>query len=367
MAREHARILCRIWRDAEFRGLVTDEQWMYKALLSQATISNAGVIAYTPGPWSRLSADMTLERVEAALSSLAAKRYVVLDEDTGELLVRTFMRNDGVSSNGKVFKNALKVAQQVQSDVLRRVLAAELRKVGTDDANRAAAELDPDAAAPTPATVQSGNSTSDGNAVQKKSERPEKSCGVGEGVGEGGKSPSVVGSVSSNRRRSDAMSTRAVDKAFAEFWAAYPRREAKKGARVKFGQAVKGGIDAATIIAGARRYAAYVAQVGREREKIKIPTTWLNNGCWDDELNGPVVAQAPKPTGNPADWLRDRWQAADAVAVARVLGERYERPDLPVHVEGKDAIAVFWRTSARLWIEDHRDAAMAKLAQAAAA
>src|SRR3954471_1588656 len=120
---------------------------------------------------------MTPERVEAALAGLAAKRYVVLDEDTGELLVRTFMRNDGVSSNGKVFKNALKVALQVQSEALRRVLAAELRKVGTEDARHAAAERDPDAAAPTTYVAprkrdEGGNSTSDRIADQEKSERP---------------------------------------------------------------------------------------------------------------------------------------------------------------------------------------------------
>ncbi|WP_460441022.1 hypothetical protein, partial [Amycolatopsis stemonae] len=157
------------------------------------------------------------------------------------------------------------------------------------------------------------------------------------------------------------------DADFDEFWSAYPRREAKKGARTKFAQAVKAGTSAATIVAGARRYAAYVTQVGREREKIKIPTTWLNNGCWDDELNGPTIAAPAKPSGDPADWLRERWQAGDAAAVARVLGERYERPDLPVHVDGKENIAAFWRTSARTWIEDHREAALAKLAEGVAA
>ncbi|MFI6308476.1 hypothetical protein ACIBCH_41840 [Amycolatopsis thailandensis] len=370
MAREHARILCRIWRDADFRGLTTDEQWMYKALLSQATISNAGVIAYTPRSWSKLAADMTEARVEAALSSLAAKRYVVVDEDTDELLVRTFMRNDGVSSNGKVFKNAMKVALQVQSEALRHVLAVELRKVDTEDARKAAAELDPAADEPRlnrSVEVDTANSTLDRIADQEKSERAEKSCGVGEGVGEGGKSPSVGGSVSSNRRRSDtAMTTKQLDKAFGEFWAVYPRREAKKGAQAKFRAAVKAGTSPDTIITGAKRYAAYVAQVGREREKIKLPTTWLNQGCWDDELNGPVTAQTPKPTGDFAEWLRDRWQAADASAVAKILGIRYEQPDLPLTVEDKQAAAEFFRQSARAWIANQHEAALAKMTGAAA-
>src|SRR5699024_5574378 len=79
------------------------------------------------------------------------------------------------------------------------------------------------------------------------------------------------------------------DALFEDFWNAYPRKIAKKEAMKKFAKAVKDGTDPNTIIAGAKTYAASV--VGKERKYIAHPTTWLNQGRWEDEAEEP----APKP------------------------------------------------------------------------
>ena len=79
------------------------------------------------------------------------------------------------------------------------------------------------------------------------------------------------------------------DGAFEEFWNAYPRKIAKKEAWKKFAKAVKDGVDPNTIIAGAKTYAASV--VGKEQKYVAHPTTWLNQGRWEDEAEEP----APKP------------------------------------------------------------------------
>jgi hypothetical protein len=68
---------------------------------------------------------------------------------------------------------------------------------------------------------------------------------------------------------------------FLEFWNVYPRKVAKLAALKSFNKAVKLGVDHATLIAGARKYAEYV--IGKDAEYIKHPSTWLNGGCWDDE------------------------------------------------------------------------------------
>src|SRR5699024_9922289 len=79
------------------------------------------------------------------------------------------------------------------------------------------------------------------------------------------------------------------DALFEDFWNVYPRKVAKKEARKRFAKAVKDGTDPSTIIAGAKTYAASV--VGKERKYIAHPTTWLNQGRWEDEAEEP----APKP------------------------------------------------------------------------
>ena len=93
------------------------------------------------------------------------------------------------------------------------------------------------------------------------------------------------------------------DALFEDFWNAYPRKIAKKEAMKKFTKAVKDGADPNTIIAGAKTYATSV--VGKEQKYVAHPTTWLNQGRWEDE------AEAPAPTmsdAEAADRLRNPWK-----------------------------------------------------------
>jgi hypothetical protein len=84
---------------------------------------------------------------------------------------------------------------------------------------------------------------------------------------------------------------------FAEFWREYPRRDKKLGAEAKFKAAVKRGVDPGVIIAGASRYRD---DPNRDPRYTMLPTTWLNNGCWDD---GPLPARgsSAKGVGNILD------------------------------------------------------------------
>jgi len=78
---------------------------------------------------------------------------------------------------------------------------------------------------------------------------------------------------------------------FAEFWAVYPRKTAKSAAEKKFRRLVKSGkVEADDLIAGAQRYAAEVAgRAPAQDGRIPIchPTTWLNQGRWEDETEAP--------------------------------------------------------------------------------
>ena len=82
---------------------------------------------------------------------------------------------------------------------------------------------------------------------------------------------------------------------FDEFWGAYPKRDGsnpKHPAKKKFLAAVKSGVEAESIIAGARRYAGDLASkqiVGTPY--VKQAVTWLNARMWED--------QAHHPTGPP--------------------------------------------------------------------
>lgn len=131
MARDHARILCRIWADEDFRARSSDAQWLYFLLLSHGGINNAGVLPLQLRQWANRCATATEDAVAAAVAELVAHRFVVVDHSTEELLVRTFIRNDGVARQPNLLKNAARQARQVESQTLRLELAVELARVDT--------------------------------------------------------------------------------------------------------------------------------------------------------------------------------------------------------------------------------------------
>lgn len=115
---------------------------------------------------------------------------------------------------------------------------------------------------------------------------------------------------------------KATDAEFDEFWRAYPRRVEKAAARKAFAKVVAAGIDPQVLTEAA---AAYAALPGRETRFTKHPTTWLNQGCWDDEL-APVEGSTPADrtrrnlvgglTKDPPPSFRDRMVAASSAAGA---------------------------------------------------
>lgn len=210
MAREHARILCAIWNDKDFKQRTPGEQRLYMLLLSQKTINNAGVLPLQPAKWARGSVATTVDDVLTDLKGLAEHRYVVVDDETEEVLVRSFIRNDGIVKIPNVLKSALKQAVQVESPRLRLVLAGELRRLGLSTADRVADELDPNGSRTVPEPV-ANDSTKGQSSVDNPPKSVDNSKGSrkgsrrdtetpGGGVGEGkGESPSVGGSVGEAR------------------------------------------------------------------------------------------------------------------------------------------------------------------------
>ena len=119
-----------IWCDADWLRLSTDAQWLYQYLLSQPDISTCGVMPLMPQRWSKGSCDMSLERVTTAAKELAAQRFVVIDGETFEVLIRSYIRHDVTSlKNWKMLKGAVRATLRVRSAKLRRALLAECHRL----------------------------------------------------------------------------------------------------------------------------------------------------------------------------------------------------------------------------------------------
>lgn len=129
MARTYGAVYLDIWRDKDFLALPHTEKYMYWALIFQPKLNRAGLLDYMPDRWADDSGDMTTAEIEVAIKGLAAKRYVVLDASTHELLIRTYVRNSEVWRMPKAFASVIPAAKEIRSSRLRHVLLADLDKI----------------------------------------------------------------------------------------------------------------------------------------------------------------------------------------------------------------------------------------------
>lgn len=108
--------------------------------------------------------------------------------------------------------------------------------------------------------------------------------------------------VAETETETETYITPAGDVHFDAFWEVYPRSIAKKEAMKKFDKAVKDGANPQAIIDGAKAYAGSVA--GKEQKYIAHPTTWLNQGRWEDQ----VETTTTMSDSERADRLRNPWK-----------------------------------------------------------
>lgn len=125
MARTFAQVLTSIWQDEEFRALDSAAQRMYLLLLSQPNLSYSGVLPLTTRRWASLASDIDEPQIVRSLGALESAGFVVVDHANEELLIRSFMRNDGVWKQPNILIAAVKDAKTVTSSAIRQAIFAE--------------------------------------------------------------------------------------------------------------------------------------------------------------------------------------------------------------------------------------------------
>lgn len=126
MARNHAQILVSIWSDEDFKALPVEAQHLYFVLLTQPALTLCGVLDYLPRRFAQASYEMTEDDVERAAKHLTDGRFIVIDYDTSELLIRSFIRRDGLLLIPNVSKGMANAYGSVMSALLRDRIEQEL-------------------------------------------------------------------------------------------------------------------------------------------------------------------------------------------------------------------------------------------------
>jgi hypothetical protein len=128
--RNYANIATAIWRDPDFIALSGNAQRTYMLLITQHDISSVGTLAITLRRWARMASDSTQEVLSDGLDELERKRFIAIDWEHEELLVRTFVKWDGGHTNPKRMLSIQSAAKAVTSPILGPILDAELTSLG---------------------------------------------------------------------------------------------------------------------------------------------------------------------------------------------------------------------------------------------
>lgn len=137
MARDHARVQVAIWRDADFRALSAWAQYVYLLLVSQPALSYCGVMDWWPNRLAALSYGTPEQEVFDAVKELMDARFVHLDVTTSEVLVRSYVRHDGILARKNMGKAMGRALEKVTSMEVREVIMNELARAYRDDASLA--------------------------------------------------------------------------------------------------------------------------------------------------------------------------------------------------------------------------------------
>ncbi|MCO6011448.1 hypothetical protein NE236_41515 [Actinoallomurus purpureus] len=142
--RKEARIFVTIWDDAIFRAHSPGAQRMYLYLLSQVDLSYCGVIPLRERRWARDARGLTVDQVLTDLEALAEpfregfgegspeegeRPLLIIDDETGEVLVRSLIRNDRIWKQPNLLKSARESASVVRSTRIKAALIEELQRL----------------------------------------------------------------------------------------------------------------------------------------------------------------------------------------------------------------------------------------------
>lgn len=348
MARTHARIYSSIWDDPDFQALSVHAQRLYLLLTSQGEVNNAGLILLTVRRWSRGCDTTDPDDIRKALTELDEHRFVVVDDDTEEVLIRTHVRWDGILKQPQMVKSALRQALGVKSARLRAALAAELRRLDREDASHTADQIDP-GWSPDPGT----GTTDTDSPIQAHRGLPAPSPNPAPTLPEPSADPAELmrgggrGSSKSQESTTQVSGAKRATRIPDDFAVTQPmvvwaRRECPdvdgQWATAQF-------VDYWRAEGGAR---------ARKVDWARTWQTWMRREQRDTARRGPHLRAVPPPPMRPSDpdaAFADIRARGDALAASRLIGTLWIEPSQPPSDQTPPRTWMLDRR--REWIDEH--------------
>ena len=305
MAREFAKIYMTIWGDPDFVSLDVSAQRLYLFLCSQADLSRAGTITIAPNRWASRADGYDRATLWQDMGTLARYGYIVVDEHSEELLVRSYIRNDEGWKSPNIMIAIAGAARNVMSETLRAVIRDELRKI---DTTSLPTKINPNTNRSTRDAIEHflGRILADLSDCEadpyvmgygKGSVEPFAE-GFTEGFEEGSLTTTTTATTTATATGKSAPNGAGYPEDFATFWNVYPLKRDKRSALKAFNDAKKR-TPVDEIIAGAIRYRD---DPNREAEYTKYPERWLKADGWDDD---PLPSRKPHMSNQGSFYARE--------------------------------------------------------------
>jgi hypothetical protein len=142
MPRLYAQNRTSMWADEDFRALTAEAQNLYNYLLAHPTTTYAGVADWFPKRLAHVNSTWTAARVDELGRELAAKHFVVIDEDWDEVCIRSFLRWESVLKAPNLARAAAHAFERIESPRLQRVVIHELLRLREEEEDWPAWKLD---------------------------------------------------------------------------------------------------------------------------------------------------------------------------------------------------------------------------------
>lgn len=268
MARDRASLRIDIWSDDDWCNLDDGAQFLYMQLLSHPTMSYAGVVDWRPKRIAALSSNGSAQEVRARAARLQERGFVLADETTEEILVRSFIKHDGLLKHPKLPESMALAFGAIGSRDIRKVVAFELQKHF---------DREPDLAAWKSPRVQS-ILNADSMPIESVIATP---C-YGESIDD--ECSTATATSTATRASSPAPAVRVGEADFEKAWAHWPKKTERKKSLEKFRKvAADRGLE--TTIADVTRFGQAYAR-STDKQFVPALVVWLNGERWTDELPG---------------------------------------------------------------------------------
>lgn len=138
VAREQANINTGLWADRDWRILPMAQKYLYILLMTHPTINYAGVVDWRLARLAALSPDTTPDSIKESAIGLQAARFIFVDEETEEVLIRSYLRHDGVLKQPKLSVSMANAYAGISSIKIQDIVAFELQRLRSEHEDWAA-------------------------------------------------------------------------------------------------------------------------------------------------------------------------------------------------------------------------------------